>query len=338
MMPSSSLLLLNHRDVAQLLKYQENKVLTAVAHAYQAHAKQACVMPPNAYLRFPNSEKKKRILAKPAYLGDDFEVAGIKWSASFPENRARGLERASATLILNSMETGWPTAIMESTLLGIERTAASAALAAQHLWSQDSLSAFGIIGCGTINLATLRFLKVVYPMLTQVHIYNRSTERALWFQEQVALAHPELQVSIADSPATVLDAAAVISLATSAVEPHITHLGSPGKPRFLLHLSSYDLSPELILAANNIVDDREHMCAQQTSLHLAEQQVGHCDFIQATIGEWLLNDMQHSTLEQSLTIFSPFGLGVLDLAVAQLLVQLAAEQDVGTTIQDFICA
>ena len=80
----------------------------------------------------------------------------------------------------------------------------------------------------------------------------------------------------------------------------------------MLHVSLRDLAPEILLASANFVDV-EHCLKASTSPHLAEQLTGSRDFLDGT-----LNDVMdgHVTVPAGGTvIFSPFGLGVLDLAV-----------------------
>ena len=162
----NSLLLLKGFEVDKLLQGQEQAILEAIKMAYQTHAKGLTAMPANSYLTFPNKEKE-RIIAKPAYLGGDFQASGIKWIASFPDNLSKGLERASASLILNSTETGQPTAIMESSIISAKRTAASAALAAQCMYTEE-VRTVGLVGCGLINYETLRFLLAIYPVIPHI--------------------------------------------------------------------------------------------------------------------------------------------------------------------------
>ena len=107
-------------------------MIESVRRAYQAHARQQTSLPHSTFLRFP-AEEKNRVIALPAYLGDSFDVAGIKWIASFPNNIQRQMDRASAVIILNSTQTGRPEAIIEGSIVSAKRTAASAALAAQQI-------------------------------------------------------------------------------------------------------------------------------------------------------------------------------------------------------------
>jgi ornithine cyclodeaminase len=104
----------------------------------------------------------------------------------------------------------------------------------------------------------------------------------------------------------------------------------------LLNVSLRDVSANIILQADNTVDDIDQVCSNQTSIHLAQQQVGHNAFIRTTIGNILNGDAIFRDTEKPFAIYSPFGLGILDIAVAHLTQRLALAQKVGTTIEAFL--
>ena len=334
-MASDRVMLLQGDEVDRLLMGQEMAILEAVQRAYQTHARHQTDMPPDGFLRFPGKERE-RIIAKVAYLGGDFDIAGIKWVASFPGNLEQGLERASATLILNSTETGRPLAIMESSIISARRTGAGAALAARQLCPQERVTSVALVGCGLINYETLRFLLTIYPMIETVHLYDLSPERAQQFCRKVQQHTPGVRCEVQAAFEAVLKTSPIVAMATTAVTPHIDSLAGHQDGAVILHTSLRDFSPQLILQADNIVDDVEKVCSNQTSVHLAAQQVGHHDFIRTTIGDILNGDSPQCNEAKPFTIYSPFGLGILDMAVGYVAYQLANEQQVGMTMDSFL--
>jgi ornithine cyclodeaminase len=97
-----------------------------------------------------------------------------------------------------------------------------------------------------------------------------------------------------------------------------------------------DIAPEVILSCENVVDDADHVCRAQTSLHLAEQQAGHRDFITASLGAVLLGEARVRRDENATVVFSPFGMGTLDLAVGKLVCELALKYTQGDLIEGFL--
>jgi ornithine cyclodeaminase len=325
--------ILTSAQVKQALSGAEQEVLQAVREAYLLHARGRTTVPHSVFLRFP--EPQNRIIALPAYLGADNPVAGIKWISSFPDNVQAGLDRASAAIILNSMDTGRPEALLEGSTISAWRTAASAALAAITLGGDGADSGVSMIGCGVINFAVLGFLRPALPELSEVTVFDADPERAHAFAQRCDIRWPELKVTVAGRLSEAVSAHRLISLATTALAPHLT--GDNCQPGALaLHLSLRDFTAETVLSAVNVVDDADHVCRAGTSVHLAEQQVAHREFICSSLGQILLAGQPYRRAEKALTIFSPFGLGMLDLAVAALVRQRAQALQIGQDLADFL--
>lgn len=337
-MAGRDVLTLKGDEVETLLVGREHEVLAAIAAAYRAHGEGKSSLPNSLFLRFPDDERN-RIIALPAYLGGGFDLAGVKWVSSFPSNIEKGLNRASAVIVLNSAQTGQPEVIMEGSVVSAKRTAASAALAAQHLVGEGAVpEAVGFVGCGPINFEVARFLLAVWPSVRRFHVYDLDARRAEQFKEKCGMLSRALDVETATELEAILRATKVTSLATTAVKPHIFDLSACAPGSTLLHVSLRDLSPEAILACDNVVDDAEHVCRAQTSVHLAEQLTGNRDFIRCTLADILNATAGAKTDAEALTVFSPFGLGILDLAVGGLVATLAREAGCGTVLEDFLPA
>ena len=329
-MTAEGLLLLGSRDVAALLEGEEQALIDVVHSVYEAHGRGRSVLPNSCFLPLPGPAGN-RMIALPAYLAEPNPVIGVKWIASFPENRHRGFDRASAVIVLNSPETGRPTAVLEGAQISAARTAASAALAALTLSPRAVVGGLGLIGCGLINRTVARFVRATTPGLRRMVLYDSDPIQA----EQLRGELTELDVTLAADATAVLAETPLVSLATTALTPHIHDLPDRTPEGLILHLSLRDLSPELIVACDNVVDDVDHVCRAQTSLHLAEQARGDRKFIRGTLSDVLLGHMPARSEAQGPAVFSPFGLGVLDVAVAEWVRSRAGPAGLGLRVHDF---
>lgn len=333
-MPESAFLLLTGADVKSLLGGRESELIEVVRKAYETHHGGDAALPHSVFLRFPNDDVN-RIIALPAYLGGEFGGAGIKWVSSFPGNIDRGLDRASAIVILNSMRTGRPTAIMEGSILSAKRTAASAALAARTLHRDTAVESVGVIGCGLINFEIQRFLLSQFPSIRTLHLYDLRPERAAEFGRACRERFRGVGVEIARDVRSLLRAAPLISLATTASTPHMTDLSGLCAGATILHISLRDLAPDVVLGCDNVVDDVNHVCRARTSIHLAEQLSGSREFIRCTLAEITSGAAAARRDDESIAVFSPFGLGVLDVAVGEFVHRRAVEEGKGMEIDSF---
>lgn len=311
--------------VHQHLLSRPEVCIDLVKRAYLAHADKKSVNPDSYFLRFPHMSDA-RIIALPAWLGDGFDVAGLKWIASFPSNLKRGIPRASATLILNDDQTGYPIAIMESSIISAARTAASAVLGAQSLHGTKHVKSFAVVGCGLIARYVYDFLVRSGWTLDRVVAFDTTPGEGERFTQKVVQKDAHREVAVAKTVAEAMTSSDLVLLATTAGTPHLTDPALLAHRPTVMHLSLRDFSPELVLESFNVTDDVEHVMKAATSLHLAEQKVGHRRFVSGTIA-----DLARGTLKPDSSrarLLSPFGMGILDLALGKWLYENARQDAV----------
>lgn len=332
------MLILRRTDVTEVLSGRETEIIDLVADAYRLHDAGRTSLPHSTFLRFPEERHSRdRIIGLPAYRGGDRPVAGMKWIASFPGNVAAGAERASASVVLNSLDDGRPVAFVEGAVISAKRTAASAALAAAELTAGRPPVSVLLIGCGVINLEILRFLAAALPELREAALYDTDPARAGAFADRCAEAVPGVRARPVTDVAAAFGEHRLVSLATTAATPHMD-LAACGPDTTVLHVSLRDLTPEAILGAVNVVDDTDHVCRERTSLDLAQQVTGDRAFVAAEIGALLRGVTTLRREPGRPVVYSPFGLGVLDLALAEFVREEAARRGLGVRVDDFLPA
>jgi ornithine cyclodeaminase len=306
-------------QVQHTLRGREHQIVELVEATYRVHGAGDSVNPPSYFLRFPD-RPSARIIALPASVGGQVRVDGLKWISSFPENVTVGIPRASAVLILNDHDTGYPFACLECSIISASRTAASAALAADWL-SRGQLrpTRIGFFGVGLIARYIHTFLANTGWSFDEIGVHDLSTDSATGFRDYLKdyLDHSGTAgaITVHDSAEQLIRSSDLVVFATVAAAPHVSDVSWFDHNPLVLHVSLRDLAPEIVLASTNIVDDIEHCMKANTSPHLAEQLTGNRDFLHGTLDDVMAGRVPVPVDRPR--VFSPFGLGVLDLAVGK---------------------
>lgn len=304
-------------------------LVEVVRDAYLDHSDGLSHNPRSQFLRF-DDRPQDRIIALPADLGSAARIAGIKWIASWPENVAQGIPRASALLVLNRRDNGYPFCVMEASIVSAARTAASAVLALEQLGKGrvPDRPRIGIVGCGLIARYVVDMIRArgIRPSLFQAFDLSPDDSRRL-------LAHAGAEAAPAKSAEALIRTSDVVVFTTTAATPYVTDPHWFGHAPLVLNISLRDLDPAIILSAENVVDDVEHCLQAQTSVHLAEQRSGRRDFIIGTIADAVRGTLSPDPGRP--LIFSPFGMGILDLAVGSYVHRVASRTGRATAIPGF---
>lgn len=302
-------------QVQRILRGRERELVDLVEAGYRLHSAGDSVNPSSYFLRFPD-RPSCRIIALPASLGGQVRVDGLKWISSFPPNVAAGIPRASAVLILNDPTTGYPFACLESSIVSATRTAAFAASAADWLSRGRSRpTRVGFFGTGLIARYIHTFLAGTGWSFDEIGVHDVSTDSAYGFREYLERSTGTGRITVYDSAERLVRSSDLVVFATVAGEPHVTELSWFDHNPLVLHVSLRDLAPEIVLGSSNFVDDVEHCLTANTSPHLAEQLTGNRAFLDGTLADVMTGRVTPPTDRPR--VFSPFGLGMLDLAVGK---------------------
>ncbi|MBP2327309.1 ornithine cyclodeaminase [Kibdelosporangium banguiense] len=313
--------------VRQIVADDRAHLTNLIREAYLAHHAGDFRNPGSGFLRFPD-RPDCRIIALPAHLGGDYDIAGLKWIASFPSNITANVPRASAVLLLNDGATGYPFACLEAAQISAARTAASAAVAAEALHGSHTVDRVAVVGAGVIARTIIDFLAAREWKIGRIDIHDLNSDYAALLAQHATAAHG-YEAAVANS----ISDADIVIFATTAGEPHVTDPKTFRPGRLVLNISLRDLAPEIIVEADNILDSVEHCLTANTSPHLAEQRYGHRDFVTGTLAQVLLGQVKPAGDRP--VIFSPFGMGVLDLVVGWHVFRGAVAADRTHTITDF---
>lgn len=317
-------------DILTQITGRRADCMDVIGRAYLTHADGGSVLPHSVFVR-PDPPRPDRFIALAGHLGGDFGVVGIKWIASYPDNVAAGRDRASAVLILNDPRTGYPTAVLEGSVISATRTAASAVLAAEKLAGHRKAARVGIVGTGLIAAHVCLFLAELGWEIGGYTLHDTSRDRAHHFRARL-LDGGATAARVTTDVADLFDECDLIVLATTANTPYLLDPALLTNCPLMLHLSLRDLGPNLIGVSQNITDDPEHAVRENTSLQVAERTLGDRAFLSGTIADVLTGRL---TRDGRPVIFAPFGLGVLDLALGQWVHRRCQQAGAVTTVPKF---
>lgn len=320
-------------QVKDVLDGREKTVMEVVEETYRLHGAGRSVNPPSSFLRFTD-RPTARIIALPASLGGENSVDGLKWISSFPTNVASGIPRASAVLVLNDHDTGYPFACMESSIISAARTAASAASAADRLSrGRPRPTRLGFVGAGLIARYIHTYLEGTGWSFDAIGVHDVSADSSAGFRTYLEQSGAVGRVTVHHSAEELVRNSDLIVFATVAGRPHIDDPSWFHHNPVVLHVSLRDLAPEVLLSATNIVDDIDHCLRAETSPHLTERLTGSRDFLLGTLDDVMAGRV--TVPADRTVVFSPFGLGVLDLAVGKFVYDEVARSGELRVIDDF---
>ena len=253
--------------------------------------------------------------------------AGVQ---AYTTGLGKGLE---TLLFLFDTQTGTLSAIMEVLYYDWLKTAAVAAVAADHLAPQDS-EVVALFGTGRHARSQLHGLKEVRS-LKRVQAFSRNRQN----QEDFCLKMTDelgIDVIATTNPAEALEGADIVTTITNSPVPVFDGKLLPQKPLHINAMGAHypwvrEIDEYTVVQSRVFVDELQQGLQEQGEI-LIPMQEGQIDesHVQGDLGGLISGNIFGRQPEATWTLFLSGGTGIEDVSVAIRLVEKAKERGIGT--------
>ena len=301
-----TLLVLSERDVDRLLPMTD--CVEAMEEVLSSLARGELLQPLRFVVRPPQAAGLMGFM--PAHRPGPYGAFSLKEIVIVPGNPARGLDAHQGGVLLHDGETGELRALLNASPITAIRTAAVSAVATRAL-ARPGARTVAILGTGVQGKAHAEALRVVLEE-PEIRMWSRSSGGSA----EDVVRDADIVCTCTTSPEPVLRRA---WLAPGA---HVNAVGASVP-------TARELDEETMRAATVVVDRRESALNEAGELLIPGLGV---ERIAAELGEVLTGAHPGRTSDDELTVFKSLGLGVEDLAAAELVVRRAREQGAGVEV------
>jgi alanine dehydrogenase len=320
-------LLLNRREVADLLSIEE--CIVAVETAFRLHA-EGKAMPPKL-LGIHASAGGFHIKAGMLALSGHYFVA--KLNANFPDNKRNNLPTIQGIIVVCDAVNGRLLALMDSIEITIIRTGAATAVAAKYLASVDAKT-ITICGCGNqgkISLKALmevRSFEKVYAFdidEVQVQKFCREFEKEA---EVIPITATDLTMALRQSQVCVT--------CTPSRQPFIS-VGDIMPGTFIAAVGAdseekQELCSDLLASSKIVVDFAEQTACIGELHHAIRQGKVTLEDVHAELGEVITGKKPGRESKEEVIIFDSTGIALQDVAAAAIVYEKALSKEIGINI------
>jgi ornithine cyclodeaminase len=307
----------------------QDKVTDVIAAAYSAMAAGAAANFPVVRERLGHADA---IFGFKSGIDRTGPTLGVKAGGLWPGNRARGLANHQSTILLFDCDSGAPLALVRGTWLTALRTAAASAISIRHLARPDA-TVLGILGAGGQAEFQVR-AALAQRAFSRLVIAGRSSARAEALAAALADTGLSIQIASAEDMARSSDVIITVTpslravIADAWVRPG-THLACMGADT----VGKQEVDAALVARARLFVDEPVQ------AITLGECQHAHAAGLidpaaLIPIGAVINSTQAGRTSADEITLFDSTGVGLQDVAAAQLALTLAQAAGRAVDLED----
>ena len=310
------MLILNEQDIEQI-GINWDSTIAIIEDSVRCLEHQDYAQPIKPYLRYRNP--KNRIIAMPAFIGGDFNVAGIKWIASFPENIQKGIPRAHSVIILNRAETGEPFCVINTPLLSVIRTASVSGLLVKYYQEVRTLDKvkIGLTGFGPIGQYHLKMCAAILgDLIDRIRVFDIRPMDHTDFEDIPP-------IEMVSSWEEAYEDADIFITCTVSEAPYVNIPPKPGSLHLNVSLRDYQASMCKWFKGSIIVDDWEEVCRQETDIEKMHIEHGLRQEDTKSMIDVVAHNCLDSYPQDQAIMFNPMGMAVFDIGLGSYYHQLA---------------
>lgn len=304
-----------------------------VEKAFYKYAQNKIIFPDKVSVIFDEASQN-RINCLPAAVLDE-NVYGMKWVSVFPENPyLYNLPNLSAVILLSELKYGYPKTFMEGKLCSNLRTAATSAVAAKYLAS-DNTEVIGFIGAGEQAKTHLMALLYVCPNIKICKVASRTLKSERKFIEQMRNFYPELKfVACNSSYQIAAEQSDIIVTAISGQEKLLR--GEWIKPGALYcHVGGLEDDYSVVQKADKIVCDDWSVVKHrtQTISRMFKEGLLSDDNIYANLWEIVSRKKSGRENDSEFIYFNTVGMSYVDIQLANYMYKKVVDAGLGKDIE-----
>ncbi len=249
-----NVLTITEQQVASLITIEDAYEVVELAFREYAHG--YVQMSPKVYLNFREHNGDLRTM--PAFL-ERLNISAVKVVNVHPDNPKKyGMPTVMATLLLVEPKTGQLLSIMGAGTITALRTGAAGGVAAKYLAVKNPKVA-SFVGAGTQARTQLTALRLVFPGLREVRVWDIKREAAVKFAKEIKGKNGELTIIPVATAQAAVENADIVVTTTPSTKPvvlnewvtagtHFNCIGAdaPGKE---------EMDPAILKRSRIVVDD-----------------------------------------------------------------------------------
>lgn len=328
---TSRTLLLSQSEISQLITLKE--AMHAVEQVFVDYENDKILLCPIVHADVDKGEF--HIKAGGYKRGDNFFTTKIN-GGFFSNALSHNLPNILGLILLNSLEMGFPLAIMESSILTAMRTAAATGVAIKYLAHPESKIAT-LCGCGKQAFWQLQALKERLPSIEKTFVFSKDFAKTTSFAKHMS-EKLEIEIVPTDSLQSVLKQSQICITCTPSRKfiigkdmlPSDIFIAAVGADS----PDKQEIDPLIFENAKVVADIKEQAMAVGDVHHALKLNIVNPNHIME-LGKIVSNGFQREEDLRGITIFDSTGTAMQDTALASVVYKKAVDNNIGTHFQFF---